>query len=71
MNKGTVKFFNADKGFGFIKNDETEEEVFVHYSAIMTDGYKSLNENQKVTYDVETDPKDSSKKRATNVKPVA
>lgn len=68
MNKGTVKFFNAEKGFGFIKNDETNEEVFVHFSAIVGDGYKSLNEGQKVQYDVEKDPKDSSKNRAINVK---
>lgn len=71
MNKGTVKFFNQDKGFGFIRNDETGEEVFVHFSAIMTDGYKTLNEGQKVSYDVEPDPKNSEKNRAKNVTPIS
>lgn len=65
MNKGTVKFFNSVKGYGFIKNDETEEEIFVHVTALK-DGLKELNEGQKVTYDVEKDPK-SNKNRAANV----
>ena len=51
MNKGTVKWFNSSKGYGFITNDETGEEVFVHFSGIMTDGYKSLEDGQKVTFD--------------------
>ena len=51
MNKGTVKWFNSWKGYGFITNDETGEEVFVHFSGIMTDGYKSLEDGQKVTFD--------------------
>ena len=68
MNTGTVKWFNADKGFGFIANDNGGEEVFVHFSAIQSDGYKSLNDGQKVTYDTEPDPKDSRKLRATNVR---
>ena len=51
MNKGTVKWFNSSKGYGFIINDETGEEVFVHFSGIMTDGYKSLEDGQKVTFD--------------------
>ena len=51
MNKGTVKWFNSSKGYGFITNDETGEEVFVHFSGIMTDGYKSLEAGQKVTFD--------------------
>jgi CspA family cold shock protein len=67
MNNGTVKWFNAGKGFGFITNDETGEDVFVHYSAIVSDGFKTLDEGQKVTFDTETDPKDSSKLRAINV----
>ncbi|MDD2363932.1 MAG: cold-shock protein, partial [Eubacteriales bacterium] len=54
-------------GFGFISNDDGGDDVFVHFSAIQSDGYKTLNEGQKVTFEVETDPKDSSKLRAVNV----
>ena len=52
MNKGTVKWFNATKGYGFITNDETGEEVFVHFSGIVADGYKTLEDGHKVTYDL-------------------
>lgn len=52
MNKGTVKWFNAQKGFGFITNNETGEDVFVHFSGIATDGFKSLDENQDVEFDI-------------------
>jgi cold shock protein len=52
MNKGTVKWFNAQKGFGFITNSENGEDVFVHFSGIVTDGFKSLEENQNVTFDI-------------------
>jgi len=51
MNNGTVKWFNATKGYGFITNDETGEEVFVHFSGIVADGYKTLEDGQKVTFD--------------------
>ena len=51
MNKGTVKWFNSQKGFGFITNEENGEDIFVHFSGIMTDGYKSLEDGQKVTFD--------------------
>lgn len=67
MNSGTVKWFNPEKGFGFISNDNGGEDVFVHFSAINSDGYKTLDEGQKVTFDIETDPKDSRKLRAVNV----
>ena len=70
MNNGTVKWFNPEKGFGFISNDETGEDVFVHFSAIQVDGFKTLNEGQKVEFDTEQDPKDSSKLRAVNVRPI-
>lgn len=68
MNSGTVKWFNSEKGFGFISNDNGGEDVFVHFSSIQTNGYKSLNEGDKVIFDTETDPKNSSKLRAINVK---
>ena len=70
MNSGTVKWFNAEKGYGFISNDEGGDDVFVHFSAIQIDGYKTLSEGQKVTYDTEQDTRDSSKIRAVNVCPV-
>ena len=71
MNKGTVKWFNAEKGFGFISNADGGEDVFVHFSSIVSDGFKSLEEGQKVTFEVEADPKDSRKMRAVNVCPQA
>ena len=52
MATGTVKFFNAEKGFGFIAQDGGGADVFVHYSAIATDGYRSLDENQRVEFEV-------------------
>lgn len=67
MHQGTVKWFNAEKGYGFITNDDGSADVFVHFSAIQSEGYKSLNEGQKVTFDIEKDPKNSSKYRALNV----
>ena len=67
MNNGTVKWFNPDKGFGFISNDNGGDDVFVHFTAIASTGYKSLNEGQKVMFDTEVDPKDSRKLRAVNV----
>jgi cold shock protein len=66
MNNGTVKWFNAEKGYGFITNDSTGEDVFVHLSAIQTEGYKALNDGQQVTFDTEIDAR-SNKVRACNV----
>ena len=64
---GTVKWFNETKGFGFISNDDGSGDVFVHFSAIQVEGFKTLNEGQKVTFDTEPDPKNSDKLRAVNV----
>ncbi|HNS21578.1 MAG: cold-shock protein [Phycisphaerales bacterium] len=52
MAQGTVKWFNADKGFGFIAPDEGGDDLFVHHSEIRTQGYASLNEGQKVEFTV-------------------
>jgi CspA family cold shock protein len=68
MNYGTVKWFNADKGFGFIADDVSGEDIFVHFSAIDSPGFRTLLEGQKVTFDTEPDPKDRSKIKAVNVR---
>lgn len=57
MAQGTVKWFNAEKGFGFISPDDNSGDVFVHYSAIGGSGYRSLEEGQRVTFDVEAGAK--------------
>ena len=57
MAQGTVKWFNADKGYGFIAPDDESGDVFVHFSAIEANGYRSLEENQKVEYTVTHGPK--------------
>jgi len=57
MAQGTVKWFNADKGYGFIAPDDGSGDVFVHFSAIEATGYRALEENQKVEYSVTQGPK--------------
>ncbi|HQY33553.1 cold-shock protein [Actinotalea sp.] len=57
MATGTVKWFNAEKGFGFIAPDEGGADVFAHYSAIATSGYRTLEENQKVEFEIKQGPK--------------
>jgi len=57
MNNGTVKWFNESKGFGFISPANGGDDVFVHFSAIIGDGFKTLTEGQSVNYEVEQGPK--------------
>jgi len=64
MATGTVKWFNDDKGFGFVTPDEGGKDLFVHHSGINSSGFKSLAENAKVSYDAETEDKDP---KAVNV----
>jgi len=54
---GTVKWFNGSKGYGFITREDGEKDVFVHFSAIQGDGYRSLDEGQRVEFEVENGPK--------------
>ena len=67
MAQGTVKWFNADKGYGFIAPDDGAPDVFVHHSAIEADGYRSLQESQRVEYDVTRGAKGP---QAEHVRPV-
>lgn len=66
MNTGTVKWFNDDKGFGFISNEKGGEDIFVHFSAVTSKGFKSLSEGQIVNFDTETDTR-NGKLKAKNV----
>lgn len=67
MATGTVKWFNTQKGFGFIVPDAGGADVFVHITAVEQAGLKTLNENQKVSYDIQVDEK-RGKSSATNIK---
>ncbi len=66
MATGTVKWFNSEKGFGFISQDDGGPDVFVHFSAISGNGYRNLEENQKVDFEVTQGPKGL---QASNVAP--
>jgi CspA family cold shock protein len=57
MMTGTVKWFNNAKGYGFVRSDDNEEDVFVHFSAIDMDGYRTLKEGQKVQFEISQGPK--------------
>ena len=67
MPTGTVKWFNADKGFGFITPEDGSKDLFVHHTAIDGDGYRSLDEGEKVTYESEASDKGP---KAVNVRRV-
>ncbi|MCB0829259.1 cold-shock protein [Nocardioides sp.] len=67
MAQGTVKWFSAEKGFGFISQADDSADVFVHWSAIQSQGYKTLEENQQVEFDVTQGPKGP---QAENVRPL-
>ena len=67
MPQGSVKWFNSEKGFGFLAPDGGGPDVFVHYSAIQSDGYRSLNEEQRVEFDITEGQKGP---QAANVRPV-
>jgi CspA family cold shock protein len=65
MATGTVRWFNDAKGFGFIKPDDGSEDIFAHFSEIRSTGYKSLRENQKVSFEIGVGPKG---KQAANIR---
>ncbi|QDW61888.1 cold-shock protein [Oerskovia sp. KBS0722] len=67
MALGTVKWFNGEKGYGFIAPEDGSADVFAHYSAIQTQGFRSLEENQRVEFDVTQGPKGP---QAENIRPI-
>jgi len=67
MERGTVKWFNAAKGFGFITREQGED-VFVHFNAIKSEGYKTLNEGDKVEFEIEKGPKGLNASNVTVVR---
>ena len=69
MTKGTVKWFNSQKGFGFIQPDDGGKDVFVHISAVERAGMTNLNEGQKLSFDVVSNPK-TRKSSAENLRAV-
>jgi CspA family cold shock protein len=69
MNKGTVKWFNGQKGFGFIDQENGDRDVFVHISAVERAGMSSLNEGQKVSFDIVADSR-SGKSAAENLRAI-
>jgi CspA family cold shock protein len=67
MATGTVKWFNDDKGYGFITPDEAGKDLFVHHTAIVSNGFRSLQDGSRVSYDAEAGPKGP---QAVNVQPI-
>ncbi|ACC74349.1 cold-shock protein [Paraburkholderia phymatum] len=67
MAEGTVKWFNDAKGFGFITPDDGGDDLFAHFSEVRVNGFKSLQENQRVKFDVKQGPKG---KQAANIEPI-
>ena len=67
MASGTVKWFSADRGFGFISQDNGDVDVFAHHSAIDSTGFRSLEENQRVEFDITQGPKGP---QAVNIRPL-
>lgn len=67
MATGTVKWFNAEKGYGFIAPDDGSDDVFAHFSAIQTSGFRTLEENQKVEFEIARGPKGL---QAENINPL-
>ncbi|ALE04802.1 cold-shock protein (plasmid) [Arthrobacter sp. ERGS1:01] len=67
MATGTVKWFNAEKGFGFLAPDDGSQDVFAHYTAIASGGYRALEVNQKVQFDIVQGPKGP---QAENIRPL-
>lgn len=65
--EGTVKWFNADKGFGFIAPDGGGPDVFVHYSAITSSGFRTLEENQRVSFETTQGPKGPQAEQVTPI----
>ncbi len=70
MKNATVKWFNVQKGYGFLTDSETNEDVFCHYSQLQMDGFKSLHENDMVEYELGTGAGKDSREQAINVKPI-
>ncbi|CCG19079.1 cold shock-like protein [Taylorella asinigenitalis 14/45] len=64
---GTVKWFNDTKGFGFVTPEGSNEDLFIHFSSIQMDGFKTLKENQKISFEITEGPKG---KQAINIQPV-
>ena len=71
METGTVKWFNATKGYGFIQPDQGGQDVFVHISAVQASGMRELKDGQKLSFDLQTDAKKGGKTSAVNLQDAA